>query len=614
MEEKNFQREKFLCLCFLSSKAKHYKNDARNAGSDLHKATDAPKDELDKALEENTELGDLDIVIPSSTEHSLDLGNEMEQGISSNCNGDQDSGTDGESRDCDVDRRESSDELDSSHERVEKANQDEQKIEVTSPAIRAESGEETNDDGFNEEQEESQMSVPHKRMVSQETFASTEYGDPCSEFSGTVVGDSCRSPTTIRGWHHAYDGSVSSLDAPADHFHGWDRSSGKQHSRKDEENFGLLRERLRKNKYVSNEMFESSRSRFHDRDGMAYGRSNELPPRVPVYKREPSFLYEDEGTSYQTGNIYFPHSSSYHSSRSPEELAEDEKIRLLRIVYELEDQLKKSCNLDQLDGRKSRAAYYSHELPEAEGLPGLNFPRRNPWAQNFRSARVPFSAETARTTHHLGYSHLGHLPRARQLSEPLLPPPFRNMSIHGPGRRNLYSPYSSWPSSPQPYMGSEFSVGSNDPSYEFQKLRKYYREREENLLKRHLRPIGKAAPFVTCYHCSKILQLPEDSLIFRKRYHRVRCGACSMVLKFSLENGNCVLPYELEAHGPPPSEAEDYDNSVDMAKLYSACDVGAQDMGSSPLHRLMGYSSVSQVFKGPGPSANGTTSPTRKSP
>lgn len=81
-----------------------------------------------------------------------------------------------------------------------------------------------------------------------------------------------------------------------------------------------------------------------------------------------------------------------------------------------------------------------------------------------------------------------------------------------------------------------------------------------------------------------------------------------MVLKFSLENGTCVVPYEPDARVPPPSEDGDYDTSTDTIKLYSASDDGEineakyppvdpRDIRNSPLHQLMGYSSVSKVFK-----------------
>lgn len=587
---------------------KNRNNNAQRIRSNSQEVTESSRDELVKGLEENKGSNDFDkeIVIPSPEEHSSDLNNVKEKEMSMNYNHDQDSGTCSDFSN--EERQKVPKKLGSLPELVEKANQDLQTNGEISPITKALSQEETYNGDSNEEQEKLQMSVSHKRMMSEETFASTEYVDPCSEFSSTIIGDSCRSLTAIRGYHHAYDGSISSFDAPADHFYNWE-SSRKQHSGKDEQKFGLPSQRLGKSKLVSNETLGTSRSRFRGRHGTACGRNNELPPMVPVYKRETGSIYGDEGSSDQTGDNFFPHPSCYHLSQSPEEFVEEEdKMRLLQIVYELEDQLKKSCILKQIYGKKNRAAYNSYELPEEEGLMDLNFPRHNPWGRNFGSLRIPFSSETTRSAHPPDYSLWGQLPRARQRSEPLPPPLFHNKSICRTWRRNFYGPYSSWPSSPQQYRGSEFSMRSSDLN-ELQKPRKYYREKEDHLLKRHLRPMGGAAPFMICYHCSEVLQLPEDSFIFRRRCHQVRCGTCMMVLKFSLENGTCIVPYEPDTRVPPPSEAGEYDNSIDaMNNLYSTSDVGEinegtyspidpRDMRSSPLHQLMGYSSVSQVFK-----------------
>ncbi|XP_020682449.1 uncharacterized protein LOC110099589 [Dendrobium catenatum] len=50
---------------------------------------------------------------------------------------------------------------------------------------------------------------------------------------------------------------------------------------------------------------------------------------------------------------------------------------------------------------------------------------------------------------------------------------------------------------------------------------------------RHCRPISGGAPFVICYKCYKLLQLPVDFLVSMKRIHKLRCGSCSEVLVYS---------------------------------------------------------------------------------
>lgn len=517
----------------------------------MQEATDTLKDELVTGLEGNNESNNFDrVVIPSSEERSSDLGTVKEH-MPMNCDCGGDHGTLNEASNNEGERHELPNGISSLPELVEKENPDEQTNGEVSPIRKAESGNETDNEDSKEEPEKSRMSVLHKRVMSVETFASTEYVDPCSEFSSPVSGDLCGYPMTIPHHHHAYDGSIPSLDAPADLFHKWDRNRGKQHSMKDEENLGFSRKGLHKNKFVSSDMVDMSRSAVHRH--VAYGRDNELPPRVPVHRRASRSLYENEGSSDQTGNNFIPYSSSYHLSNSSDKfIQEEDKMRLLQVIYELKGQLKKA-HLNQIDGQRSQAAYYSHELSE-EGPLDMNFSRHNPWARNFRSSRIPFSAETIRTAHWQDDSQRGHFPRARRQSEPLLPPAFHDERLRSTRSGNVFGPYSSQPPSPQQYMGSEFSIRSAHPSHELQKL-KYYPEKENHLSRRHVRPVVSAAPFMTCCHCSETLQLPEDSFISRKRHHQVRCGACSMVLKLLLENRSCLISYEPDVRAPPPSNA-----------------------------------------------------------
>ena len=65
------------------------------------------------------------------------------------------------------------------------------------------------------------------------------------------------------------------------------------------------------------------------------------------------------------------------------------------------------------------------------------------------------------------------------------------------------------------------------------------------------------------------LQLPADFVLFRRRFHRLRCGACSEVLKFSLQNSTHIVPYSLNAVDPPPSEVDYCSDSINR-RLVSA--------------------------------------------
>ncbi|EOA22453.1 hypothetical protein CARUB_v10003100mg [Capsella rubella] len=125
----------------------------------------------------------------------------------------------------------------------------------------------------------------------------------------------------------------------------------------------------------------------------------------------------------------------------------------------------------------------------------------------------------------------------------------------------------------------------------------------QRVAKRHVRPTAGGAPFVSCYRCSEHLQLPVDFLVFKRKHHLLRCGTCTTVLRFSLQSGTHLIPavpHDINvrrnsnsisdsSRDKAPSQHEKLSSSVQDEELPAA--------RGSPLHRLMGYSTVSQVFK-----------------
>ncbi|CAA0834490.1 Uncharacterized protein SHERM_02307 [Striga hermonthica] len=168
--------------------------------------------------------------------------------------------------------------------------------------------------------------------------------------------------------------------------------------------------------------------------------------------------------------------------------------------------------------------------------------------------------------------------------------------------------------------------------------------------KRHVRPVTGGAPMVSCYDCMELLLLPADFLLFnRKKYHRLKCSACRTILRFSLHGGTHIVPYMPGPITPPPpvskaadtrdgsryhqaepfrraaepvSCSDDYRDGRSNGKVSSGSSFEAvedrkmksvlttrsmgkwkvgptleiEELPSSPLHRLMGYSSPSQVL------------------
>lgn len=81
----------------------------------------------------------------------------------------------------------------------------------------------------------------------------------------------------------------------------------------------------------------------------------------------------------------------------------------------------------------------------------------------------------------------------------------------------------------------------------------------DNKPKNHCRATSGAAPFVICYECNKLLQLPVDFLVSRRREHKLQCGRCSevLVLPFPAKSGNVteVMDDPQEAHVYGPEQA-----------------------------------------------------------
>lgn len=98
-------------------------------------------------------------------------------------------------------------------------------------------------------------------------------------------------------------------------------------------------------------------------------------------------------------------------------------------------------------------------------------------------------------------------------------------------------------------------IKSDDQRHEEHQMKKFMREKHHPI-RQHLRPTAGGAPFLMCYVCLETLQLPADFILFKRRFHLLKCGACSEVLKFSLENRKHITRYTPNAEGPPQSESD----------------------------------------------------------
>ncbi|KFK24940.1 hypothetical protein AALP_AA8G045700 [Arabis alpina] len=180
---------------------------------------------------------------------------------------------------------------------------------------------------------------------------------------------------------------------------------------------------------------------------------------------------------------------------------------------------------------------------------------------------------------------------------------------HSGQLHNSYSSYSASPQRPmeQPeYYPPRWNCDIVSDAEDYQRNR-HARHRHElqrqRVAKRHIRPTAGGAPFVSCYHCSDNLQLPVDFLIFKRKHHLLRCGTCTSVLRFSLQSRTHLVPvvtHDIDANRSSNSTSESPRDKAPPKPVNLSSSVQDEEITvarGSPLHRLMGYSTVSQVFK-----------------
>ncbi|KAL5734515.1 hypothetical protein ACOSP7_032376 [Xanthoceras sorbifolium] len=436
------------------------------------------------------------------------------------------------------------------------------------------------------------------RVRSNETFESTSFFSPSSELSGTIDYMS-KSPTTRSS--HAYDGSVSSFDGtddqvPDQHIHSYTSPRKfassvvpEERSRRDKFLVNGIPEMRRQTKNLSSVLSDKSyypmNHRKWDRDVLQGPTRHDHAVRNGTrferneFRSPASFYQRDYLAGYESGSAFSQLDDEFHNHAS-----EQEKIRLLKMVYELQDQLNGAGYVnDKAAKEKYVPAYYCREISEEEMSRELNihrYPERyrqgSNWSHQYKYAGIPFSGEVTNNRHCIDNSYLHCCPQEWQCSTQL-PPPIRSHSrgfcTFHPGH-GCYSSHGSCPSSPQQFTDSEFPVyyremKSDDQRHEEYHVKRHTKE-QPHLVKRHLRPKAGGAPFIICYCCLKPLQLPADFLLFKRRFHKLRCGACSEVLKFSLENRIQIVPYTPKAEPPLRSEVVDYRDAINRRNSSSS--------------------------------------------
>ncbi|KAK8519692.1 hypothetical protein V6N13_104812 [Hibiscus sabdariffa] len=308
--------------------------------------------------------------------------------------------------------------------------------------------------------------------------------------------------------------------------------------------------------------------------------TDERPLHIPLPRKASLRGYESAGPSHESQDK-FPSDSTFYPHEKIE-CTEQENMKLLRMLYELQDQITKTCHLNgrpstDLPWRQNHFPTYCCQEPLGDEI---FYPRhhgrhgtKSNWSQQSRFAHMPFSGGEINTRYSIDSSCLCCHPQDWQHSlEQLHPPIFRHkreLCRADPGHIS-YNSYSSFPSSPLRYLESDFS----NQRYRDHELKRYLREKHHSV-RRHLQPTAGGAPFITCYYCFTPLQLPADFLLFKRRLHQLRCGACAKVLKFSLLKGMHIVRYELVATEPAPSEVDDCSDAINARiSTLASCSLG----------------------------------------
>ncbi|CAI8585770.1 unnamed protein product [Vicia faba] len=419
---------------------------------------------------------------------------------------------------------------------------------------------------------------PRERKV--DTFDYTEVNNLGLKISGSL-GELTKSPTTRSS--RAYDGSVSSNDGTDERSLGQNLYSFDGGSRKGK---GIVNSMVYKDVQTQyqNEVLETTR---HDHAHRMRTKRDEFPFKMPLHGSFSQSGYESGSPSNQIyEELYL--SSSYVSPDSVED-PDQEKMKLLRMVYKLQDQLNRTRHADMERNERPSvvnriSSYQSHDFHEERFYHGLDYRSEDAnssynhgFNEHQRRHDFPGIPGNARYVDHPSFNcypqeqqRLGNFP-------PCFPYQREDLYRPHPAHSRVLSQHS-YPSSPQRLMTKHIhgrETKSCDQRYRAPEMN--YTREKPNVTKRHYRPVAGGAPFLTCLKCLNLLQLPADFLLFERVCHKLKCGACQEVLKFSLQNRTHIVSYARNTVGPPSSELDVQNKLINGFNPHAADPVSYSD-------------------------------------
>ncbi|KAM7275849.1 hypothetical protein ACFE04_017715 [Oxalis oulophora] len=112
------------------------------------------------------------------------------------------------------------------------------------------------------------------------------------------------------------------------------------------------------------------------------------------------------------------------------------------------------------------------------------------------------------------------------------------MTVHGP------QPHSRWP--------SDVNLENNGFSH-FRPPRNVVLASSGT----RCRPVAGGAPFLTCHNCFELLKLPKKVKLIGRNQQRLRCGACSTVISFTVADKKLILSDDAEVANENTSFSHD---------------------------------------------------------
>ncbi|KAL8149380.1 hypothetical protein AgCh_006410 [Apium graveolens] len=299
---------------------------------------------------------------------------------------------------------------------------------------------------------------------------------------------------------------------------------------------------------------------------------NRMMNETDYYNSRP--LFSKYSSQAEQGNTSSSNYGQNEFSALPDNPHDLHRLELLRMVYELQDQLKKTQISEVMPRErflsrpsKGKGHHFAESRENYTDLAYNDYHERRAvtWMKHRELPQMIVPEDPTHYMHRVDCScfcccnqeqhHSAQIPsNAIYYSEQR---PLSNA-------RQTSRPHHSASSSLHHYATSEFSLWSQDMEPD---NKKHKEARIHHIAKRHFQPIAGGAPIIACYHCSETLQVPAESFLFRRRCHQLKCGACSEVLKFSLENKVHVVRYDLIPRNPPPNKIAENTRTIKKSNL-----------------------------------------------